>query len=250
VPARREPTLTKDSSTSRGWSETAWSGAGSGCSAYISKLSWQTDTGCASRTVADVSADADPNTGVAVYDTYGQSGWLEFGGTSVASPIVASVDALIGSAAAANYGSYAYQHPTWFNDATSGSNGSCGGSYLCTAGVGYDGPTGIGSPNGVSHPPIVTTAPAGGVDTTSATLTGTVNPNGMASTYQFDYGTSTSFGSQAPAPPDPSAGSGTSAQNESVSITGLVPGTTYHYRLEATNSYGTTYGPDQTFTTN
>jgi subtilase family serine protease len=155
-------TLTKDSSTSRGWSETAWSGAGSGCSAYISKPSWQTDTGCASRTVADVSADADPNTGVAVYDTYGQSGWLEFGGTSVASPIVASVDALIGSAAAANYGSYAYQHPTWFNDATSGSNGSCGGSYLCTAGVGYDGPTGIGSPNGVSDPPIVTTAPAAG----------------------------------------------------------------------------------------
>jgi subtilase family serine protease len=144
-------TLTQSSSTPRGWSETAWSGAGSGCSAYISKPSWQTDTGCSKRTVADVSADADPNTGVAVYDTYNEGGWLEFGGTSVASPIIASTYALIGSAAAANYGSYPYAHPSWFNDVTSGGNGSCG-TYLCTGVVGYDGPTGIGTPAGVAHP--------------------------------------------------------------------------------------------------
>jgi subtilase family serine protease len=140
---------------SRGWSEVAWSGAGSGCSAYISKPSWQTDTGCAKRAVADVSAVADPNTGVAVYDSYGGSGgWMIFGGTSVAAPVVASIDALAGGRSpASTYGSFAYNNRTRFNDVTSGSNGSCGGSYLCTGVVGYDGPTGIGTPNGVAGVP-------------------------------------------------------------------------------------------------
>lgn len=138
-------------SNSRGWSETAWSGAGSGCSAYDPKPSWQTDSGCSRRTVADVSAVADPNTGVSVYDSFsyqGQSGWLVFGGTSVASPIIASVSALAGNESSVTYGSYPYSHTSSLNDVTSGSNGSCGGSYLCTAGPGYDGPTGLGTPNG------------------------------------------------------------------------------------------------------
>ena len=142
-------TLTR-ASNSRGWSETAWSGTGSGCSAYDPKPSWQTDSGCSKRTVADVSAVADPNTGVSVYDSFsyqGQSGWLVFGGTSVASPIIASVYALAGNAATVTYGSYPYSHTSSLNDVTSGSNGSCGGSYLCTAGPGYDGPTGLGTPN-------------------------------------------------------------------------------------------------------
>ena len=138
--------LAKSSST-RGWSETVWSGAGSGCSSYESKPSWQKDAGCADRTVADVSAVADPNTGVAVYDSYNQSGWLEFGGTSVASPIIASVYALAANTGSVTYGSYPYSHTTSLNDVTSGSNGSCG-SYLCTAGTGYDGPTGLGTPKG------------------------------------------------------------------------------------------------------
>ncbi len=142
------------SSTSRGWSETAWSGTGSGCSAYITKPGWQKDTKCTKRTIADVSAVADPNTGVAVYDSYayqGLKGWLVFGGTSVASPIIASVYALAGNAASLNLNgaSYAYSHSSSLNDVTSGSNGSCGGTYLCTAGPGYDGPTGLGTPNGI-----------------------------------------------------------------------------------------------------
>jgi len=143
-------TLNRASNT-RGWSETTWSGAGSGCSAYDPKPSWQKDSGCSKRTVADVSAVADPNTGVSVYDSYayqGQSGWLVFGGTSVASPIIASVYALAGNASTVTYGSYPYSHTGSLNDVTSGSNGSCGGSYLCTAGSGYDGPTGLGTPNG------------------------------------------------------------------------------------------------------
>jgi len=143
-------TLVRESSSSRGWSETAWSGAGSGCSAYIPKPSWQTDSGCAQRTVADVSADADPNTGVAVYDTYRVGGWLVFGGTSVAAPIVAGVYALAGNASSVLYGSYPYSHTPSLNDVLSGANGSCGGSYLCTAGPGFDGPTGLGTPNGVA----------------------------------------------------------------------------------------------------
>jgi subtilase family serine protease len=133
---------------SRGWSETAWSGAGSGCSKYEPKPAFQSDTGCSHRTVADVSAIANPNTGVAVYDSYNVSGWLVFGGTSVAAPIVASIYVLAGNPSSTTTASYAYAHSSALHDVVSGSNGSCGGSYLCTAGAGYDGPTGLGTPNG------------------------------------------------------------------------------------------------------
>jgi subtilase family serine protease len=101
--------------------------------------------------VADVSAVADPNTGVSVYDTYGSvGGWLVFGGTSVSSPIIASVYALAGNASSVNAASSLYSNTGSLYDVTSGSNGSCGGSYLCTAGVGYDGPTGLGTPDGTA----------------------------------------------------------------------------------------------------
>jgi subtilase family serine protease len=133
--------------------ETAWSGAGSGCSAYEPKPSWQTDSGCSRRTVADVSADADPATGASVYDStryQGQKGWFKVGGTSLAAPLLAGVYALAGNAATLNYGSYPYAHTSSLFDILSGSNGSCAGSYLCTAAPGYDGPSGLGSPNGTS----------------------------------------------------------------------------------------------------
>jgi subtilase family serine protease len=170
--------LTK-ASNARGWTETVWGsstgggllgtlgaaeGTGSGCSAYEAKPAWQKDTGCAKRTVADVSAVADPNTGVAVYDSTADSsgdvGWEEFGGTSVSSPIIASVYALAGGVSTSVSGAQlAYSHTSSLNDVTSGTNGSCtggilgfGGSsakaYLCTGEVGYDGPTGLGTPNG------------------------------------------------------------------------------------------------------
>ena len=134
-------------------SESVWSGAGSGCSAYEPKPTWQTDAGCGLRTVADVAADANPNTGAAVYDTVryqGRSGWFQVGGTSLASPLVAAVYALAGNATSTVDGQYPYLHTTSLHDVTSGSNGSCGGSYLCTGVVGYDGPTGNGTPNGTS----------------------------------------------------------------------------------------------------
>jgi Ricin-type beta-trefoil lectin domain len=135
-------------SNSRGWSETVWSGAGAGCSSWESKPTWQKDTGCGDRTVADVSAIADPGTGVAVYDTYGQGGWFVVGGTSVSSPIIASVFALAG-APSVPAASVLYANPAGLNDVTSGSDGSCSPSYLCNGASGYDGPTGLGTPNGL-----------------------------------------------------------------------------------------------------
>lgn len=143
-------TTLKRSGGGRGFTETAWKGAGSGCSKYVAKPSWQHDTACAKRTVADVSAVADPATGLAVYDTFGYTGWLVVGGTSLSAPLIAGVYALAGNAAAVTYGSFPYGHTAGLYDVVSGANGKCGGSYLCTATAGFDGPTGLGTPNGVS----------------------------------------------------------------------------------------------------
>jgi subtilase family serine protease len=145
-------TLSK-ASNSRGWSETVWSGAGSGCSTLNTALTGAAsfNTGCSKRAEADVSAVANPSTGVAVYDSTpygGRSGWQVYGGTSVSSPIVASVFALAGNAASIN-NNYPYSHSGSFFDVTSGSNGSCSPSQLCKARTGWDGPTGLGTPNGV-----------------------------------------------------------------------------------------------------
>ncbi|MFE2834835.1 peptidase S8 [Streptomyces mirabilis] len=152
-------TALSTSSNSRGWTEKVWNtssteGTGSGCSSYDAKPTWQTDTGCSKRTIADVSAVADPATGVSVYDSYGvTAGWYTFGGTSASSPIIAGVYALGGTPSSGSYPAsfpYASAGTSALNDVTSGSNGSCGSSYLCTAKSGYDGPTGWGTPEGVA----------------------------------------------------------------------------------------------------
>lgn len=135
----------------RGWDEIAWSGGGSGCSAWEAKPSWQHDAGCSGRTVADVSAIADPEQGgVSVYDSQ-IGGWRIFGGTSAASPIIASVYALAGAPKAGTYpAADPYANSGALFDIVAGTNlfGNCGFSYLCTAGPGYDGPTGLGTPDG------------------------------------------------------------------------------------------------------
>jgi N-acetylneuraminic acid mutarotase len=144
--------LVKAPSTTRGWTETTWYGTGAGCSAYEPKPFWQADSGCGNRTVGDVSAIADPNTGIAVYDSYAD-GWGVWGGTSVSAPIIASVYALSGTPVAGTYpSSYPYADPSALNDVTSGQDGYCSPSpaYLCTAEKGYDGPTGLGTPDGVA----------------------------------------------------------------------------------------------------
>ncbi|WP_406122254.1 putative Ig domain-containing protein [Streptomyces sp. NBC_00989] len=149
-------TALSTSSNTRGWTESVWKtssteGGGSGCSAYDAKPTWQTDTGCTKRMEADVSAVADPATGVAVYDTYGGSGWAVYGGTSASSPIIAGVYALAGTPGSSDYpAKYPYSHTSNLYDVTSGNNGSCTTSYFCTAGTGYDGPTGWGTPDGTA----------------------------------------------------------------------------------------------------
>ena len=150
--------LVQDSSP-RGWSETVWNhpdgsgfyAPGGGCSAYEAKPSWQHDSGCTRRTVADIAAVADPYTGMVMYD---HSGWEVAGGTSASTPIVAGIFALAGGPAPGSHpASYLYARPGDFYDVTSGDiggeNGACDGSYLCAAKPGYDGPTGLGTPNGL-----------------------------------------------------------------------------------------------------
>jgi hypothetical protein len=138
-------------SNGRGWTESAWNGAGSGCSRYNAKPSYQTSvTKCTRKAMADVSAVADPNTGVAVYDStayQGASGWMVFGGTSASSPIIASVFAQ-GPAFGASAGAYLWGHKGSLYDVTSGSNGNCSTKLWCTSVAGWDGPTGLGTPNG------------------------------------------------------------------------------------------------------
>jgi subtilase family serine protease len=160
-------TTLAQASTARGWSETVWSGSGSGCSTFEPKPAWQADSGCPNRTDNDVAADANPNSGLGVYDTYsscgssslcdlliglgvaqGLDGWAQVGGTSLSSPLIASVYALAGNASSVVYGSYPYGHTTSLFEVTSGSDGTCSPAYLCKAGPGYDGPTGNGTPNG------------------------------------------------------------------------------------------------------
>ena len=146
-------------SNSRGWTESVWNtsagseGTGSGCSAYEPQPSWQKSlglSGCSLRIDNDVSADADPATGVAVYDTTNSNGgWNEVGGTSASSPMVAAMYALAGNAGTSPANDI-YTHTSNFYDVTSGNDGSCSTAYLCTAETGYDGPTGIGTPNGIS----------------------------------------------------------------------------------------------------
>jgi hypothetical protein len=192
---------------------------GGGCSAVFTAPAWQqavtgwSSVGCASkRAVADVSADGDPYTGVAVYDstpTEGNRGWGVIGGTSVASPIIAATFALAGGAHGVSYPAQTlYENalgaPGSLHDVVSGSNGecpqpfnyetgtagctsaqeaeSCASAAICLAGGGYDGPSGVGTPNGIAafQPPapqgpsatpggppggaggVTATAPAGG----------------------------------------------------------------------------------------
>ncbi|MBO0843410.1 MAG: S53 family peptidase [Nocardioides sp.] len=141
------------SSSSRGWSESAWSGAGSGCSTYNTRPSFQTsvNTGCSKRAMADVSAAADPSRGgLAVYFPTNQrsSTWAQVGGTSESSPLIAAVYALGTNSLSGYPNAIPYSHTSSLFDVTSGSNGSCPTSQWCTARTGWDGPTGLGTPNG------------------------------------------------------------------------------------------------------
>lgn len=146
-------TLVAASDSVRGFREEVWNSNGgasnSGCSRFIEKPSYQRRTGCATRALNDVAAFADPEIGVAVYDSFDLApGWGAFGGTSAATPIVAGIFAATGNAAASP--AFVYQNLSAFFDVTRGSDAvgrPCTDGSLCSARAGYDGPTGVGSPN-------------------------------------------------------------------------------------------------------
>jgi alpha-tubulin suppressor-like RCC1 family protein len=244
----------------RGWSEEAWNepsrgiGTGSGCSRSQQKPVWQADTGCADRMDNDVAAVAACLTPVSVYSTpYG--GWEDFCGTSASSPLVAGIAAHASEYVRSLPGADAfYADPGAFFDVTKGSDGTCTApaesEYLCHAQAGYDGPTGLGTPDGAltiaSAAPAVNTYAATSATSTGATLNGAVDPNELETVYRFEYGTSTAYGTSVPVP-SASVGAGTSAVSVTQSLTALHASTTYHYRLAATNSAGTSYGADRSF---
>jgi hypothetical protein len=249
-------TALRKASNSRGWSEETWRAGGSGCSRSEPKPGWQTDKGCANRAVSDVAAVASCATPVSIYVT-AFGGWRDVCGTSVSSPLVAAIEAHASEYARSLPGAAAfYLDPSALFDVTAGRNGECtppaGDEYLCYAEVGYDGPTGNGTPDGAlqlaSGPPSVTTRAASAVTSSAGSLTGTVDPNDLETSYHFEYGTGTSYGTSVPVPAA-AGGSGKLPEEVREAIAGLKADTTYHYRLVATNTAGTSNGEDSSFTT-
>lgn len=150
-------TLMQNSATgTRNGYENVWNDSGSGCSLYEPKPSWQHDPGCSRRTVADVAALANPNTGAWVYDTFGASGLYVAGGTSVATALVSALYGVVntGSSDTLAPGAVLYSAGSGaFYKVSAGSNSSCG-NYLCSAAEssnGYNGPTGLGTPGGAPN---------------------------------------------------------------------------------------------------
>ena len=259
----------------RGWKETVWygtetnekgeleiDGTGSGCSNQP-KPTWQTDAGCAFRTNNDIAAVADQNTPVSTYDTYKtETEWNLEGGTSVATPIVAAAMALSNSYTRSFAGAHALYvdellNENAFNDVTEGSNGKCtpptSRAYLCTAEVGYDGPTGLGTLDGPPEapPPVLVTKPATGVGAGEATLNATIDPNDVTfAKCRFEYGPTTSYGSSVTAacPPE-TPESGISAVPVTAHLTGLNAASTYHFRVTASYQHLSSTGGDSMFTT-
>jgi hypothetical protein len=284
--------------------ETVWNGdhaSGGGCSVEFTAQPWQQSVldwsavGCATkRAVADVAADADPYTGFAVHDTSPEceyqyeeakvrhvAYWCTIGGTSLASPLIASVFALAGGANGAAYPAKTlYENelksPASLHDITVGSNGectkpfleeglsactpaeeaatSCASKAICLAGTGYDGATGVGTPDGINafkppaDQPTAVTGATSLVTPGSASVSATVNPNGQpVSECSFQYGATEAYGASVPCSASP--GSGESPVAVSASLTGLAADSTYHYRIVATNLAGTSYGSDQTLKT-
>jgi Subtilase family len=272
---------------------------GGGCSVAFKAPAWQralpdwAAVGCGEgRAVSDISADADPYSGVAVYDSIKEcpylqgeairtSHWCQVGGTSLATPLIAATFALAGGADGVEFPAQTlYENNASstgvLHDVTDGSNGecrapfevetgesgctakeegkaSCSSHAICLAGSGYDGPTGLGTPDGTAafipaRAPTVTTGGASSVTDVSATLNASVNPGGReVSACRFEYGPSIPYESSAPCSVLP--GSGRSAVAVSAAIGGLTPSTTYHFRVLATNSVGTADGEDGTFKT-
>jgi hypothetical protein len=240
--------LRSEPKSERGWVEEVWHGTGSGCALKVEKKpSWQLDTGCSFRTDNDVAAVASTSTPVSFYDTYGYKGWENVGGTSVGAPIVAGVEALAETSVKELGAKIFYEKPGHEFEVTKGNNGTCTPEYLCTAGKGYNGPAGMGALDGVpTLGAAVTTGSAKGITEKEATVSGEVNPEGVATNYYFEYGPTERYGEKTV---ETSAGSGTGFVKVSKAILGLKANTKYYYRIVATNSGGTTDVSGQVFCT-
>jgi hypothetical protein len=302
--------LTMTGESGQAWaSESVWGGSGGGCSVNFPAQAWQREVsdwssvGCGTGSVSrrastDVAADADPYTGVAVYDSVpylipGERpregrppGWTPLGGTSVASPIVASMFALAGGSHGVAYPAqtlYSHLGSALLHDITEGGNGRCEGFYedgcsgsmvplapedcgrdalICNASAGYDGPSGVGTSDGVGAfaPARVKTHGVGSPEApltetcgepfgaTEAKACGTLNPHVDATVgYYFAYnkGKSCLGGRETTLVPE--------AQQDhsavSTELLGLEPDTEYAYCLIATDTSGETEGVAVTFTT-
>ncbi len=250
-------TVLRKATNARGWSEKAWSRTGSGCAALWPKPIWQTDTACTTRMANDVAAVGACESPLSTYDA-AHGAWSDVCGTSASTPLVAGIEAHASAYARSLPGADAfYQDTEGLFDVTEGSNGKCtppeADAYFCKAGVGYDGPTGLGAPDGPlelsSAPsPVTRTTAASGVVEGTGTLNGEINPQGIEASYHFEYGTSTEYGTSIPVPDAP-AGSDRTAVPVSQDVTGLTAGAVYHYRLVASNANGTSYGADSVFST-
>jgi hypothetical protein len=245
-----------DDPTPRGVTESAWSDSGAGCDTQEQPLPYQPADGCDGRMYSDVSADADPDTGLSFYDSQG-GGWFDGGGTSLATPLTAAFEAV--TSVDGSTPQWAYADSANLNDPVGGSTGGCAGTIalLCNGVVGYDGPTGAGSISGqiVAGAPGIGEPPLGParqktyvqrVTATAATLLGGVYPNGEATSYYWQYGRTTAYGMRTPAV---SIGSGTAPVTVTGHLKDLSPTSGYHFRLVATNAMGTTYGYDYMLTT-
>jgi hypothetical protein len=289
------------------WSnETVWDDGGDGCSTSFPAQAWQlgvsdwSNVGCEDRrAVADVSADADPYSGVAIYDSFPEvekaeggrrvvstvPGWHTSGGTSLSSPIVAAMFALAGGSHGVAYPAqtlYSRVGSASLHDVVEGGSGECEdfyasgcsgsmhplsltdcgqGALICSAAAGYDGPSGVGTPDGIeafrptrTHtgggPEEPVTEACGGPIGAGGTqrVCGKLNPHSSAKAgYHFAYnkGTSCTGGKETP----PAAEAQGQAIAVSGELTGLEPATGYAYCLIATDAAGETAGPVLTFTT-
>jgi hypothetical protein len=264
-----------------------YSASGGGCSTLFSAPSWQlsvpgwTNTLCGTKRLDnDIAAVADPYTGFDVYDSdnCGRTcekegigkGWVTIGGTSLSSPLIASLYALAGGAGGVSYPAatlYGHLGQSSLYDITEGGDGycdgeapaacdepainkkygdiDCEGTTACDAAPGFDGPSGVGAPKGIAafKSNAVTL-----LTQTSAIINAKVNPDGTNVTEcKFAYGTSTSYGASVPCKSLP--GSGTSPVAVSAKLTALTPNTEYHFRVLTKSAGGTIEGPDVTFKT-
>ncbi len=260
--------LAADATVPRGFDETAWSvstcatgpcGTGSGCDISQAIPAYQQGlaTECAGRAYNDISADGDPNSGLAIYDSQpGSEGcgtandWCIVGGTSLATPLTAAFEAITGIGAGTP--AWAYADAPLLNAIVSGTDGSClaGQLTICNAGPGWDGPTGNGSISGdlVAGGPGIGASDSSGVNANDVTLTGGVYPNGLATTYSWKYWPAADAAASAQMAAAGVAGSG--VQAVSATLCGeLQPGTTYDFALTANNASGTVDGYTSSFTT-